>query len=71
MLTEKYFTQLITSFKFQIEFLKMEREDDTKAKKILQDFQQLSVFSLVENLEEFSNLRLQISDLCQDIIDWG
>jgi len=71
LLIDKYLNQLITSFEFQIEFLKMEKQDDTKAKKIFQDYQQLSGFSLVENLEEFSNLMGQISDLCQDIIDWG
>jgi len=49
---------------FRIEFLKMEKQDSIKAKKTLQDFQQLSFFSLVENLEEFSNLMSQISDLC-------
>jgi hypothetical protein len=71
LLIDKYLNQLITSFEFQIEFLKMEKQDDTKAKKIFQDSQQFSGFSLVENLEEFSNLMGQISDLCQDIIDWG
>lgn len=71
MLIDKYLSQLIISYEFQSEFLEMEKQDATKAKKILQDSQQLSGFYLVENLEEFGNLIGRISTLCQDIIDWG
>ena len=49
----------------------MEKNDWTKAKKIFQDDQQLSVFYLADRLEEFSDLMGKISDLCQDVIDWG
>jgi len=71
LLINKYLNQLITPSEFRIEFLKMEKQDGTKAKKILQDFQQLSFFSLVENLEEFSNLMGQISDLCLEVRELG
>lgn len=71
LLIEKYLSHLITSSEFQNEFLEMEKQDATKADKILQDSQQLSGFYLVENLEEFGNIVARISTLCQDIIDWG
>ena len=71
LLINKYLNQLITPSEFRIEFLKMEKQDGTKAKKILQDFQQLSFFSLVENLEEFSNFMGQISDLCLEVRELG
>ena len=71
LLINKYLNQLITPSEFRNEFLEMEKQDSTKAEKILQDFQQLSFFSLVENLEEFSNLTGQISDLCFEVIDVG
>ena len=71
LLINKYLNQLITPSEFRIEFLKMEKKDGTKANKILQDSQQLSVFSLVENLEEFSNLMGQISDLCLEVRELG
>ncbi len=64
LLIDKYLNQLITSFRFRNEFLEMETQDATKAKKILQNPQQLSSFSLVENLEAFSDLMNEISDLC-------
>jgi len=44
----------------------MEEEDSQKATTILKDFQQLEVFSLAEDLDEFSGLIRQISDLCFD-----
>ena len=71
LLISKYLNQLITPSEFRNEFLEMEKQDSTKAEKILQDFQQLSFFSLVENLEEFSNLTDQISDLCFELIELG
>ena len=71
MLINKYLNQLITPSEFRIEFLKMEKQDGTKANKILQDYQQLSVFSLVDNLEEFSNIMGQISDLCLEVRELG
>ena len=67
MLINKYLNQLIIPSEFRIEFFKMEKQDGTKANKILQDFQQLSSFSLVENLEEFFNLMGQISNLCLEV----
>lgn len=43
-------------YEFRIEFLKMEKQDGTKANK---------------NLEEFSNLMGQISDLCLEVRQLG
>ena len=65
-LINNYLNQLITPSEFRTEFLKMEKQDGRKGTKILQDFQQLEVFSLAEDLEEFSNLMDQISGLCFD-----
>ena len=44
----------------------MEKQDGKTTYIILQDFQQLEVFSLAEDLDEFSDLMAQISDLCFD-----
>jgi len=42
----------------------MESEDSKKATILLEDFQELEVFTLAEDLEKFSDLRNQISTLC-------
>ena len=68
LLLDKYLNQLITAFEFQIEFLKIKNQDATKGTKIYRDYQQLSDFSLVENLEEFATLLGEMSDLCPDIL---
>ena len=56
LLINKYLSQFITPSEFRLQYLKMEEEDSKKATIILQDYQQLKVFSLLENLDEFSNL---------------
>jgi hypothetical protein len=66
LLIDKYLNQLITPFDFQIEFLKLEKNDSRKA---LEDEEQLSTFSLVDNLKEFSNLMGKIYDLCEDVFE--
>lgn len=67
LLMDKYLTQSIPFSEFKTGFLKMENQDSEKAGKILQDFQQLSLFSLVENLEEFSDSITRISSLCMEM----
>ena len=42
----------------------MEKEDSKKATIILEDFQELEVFTLANDLEKFSDLISQISTLC-------
>jgi hypothetical protein len=72
LLINNYLKQLITPSEFKIEILKMEKQDGRKAKKILQDSQQLSLFFFVESLKEFSNLMQQILDLCfEDGLKYG
>jgi len=61
LLINNYLKQLITPSEFRIEILKMEKQDGTKAKKIFQDSQQLSLFSFVEKLEDFKKYDLQYS----------
>lgn len=42
----------------------MEKEDSEKSTRILEDFQELEVFTLANDLEKFSDLIIQISTLC-------
>jgi len=42
----------------------MKKEDSAKATIILEDFQELEVFTLAKDLENFSDLIDQISTLC-------
>jgi hypothetical protein len=64
LLIHKYLTRLILPSEFRVQFLQMEKEDAKKAAIILKDFQQLEVFSLAEDLDEFSDLMGKISNLC-------
>jgi hypothetical protein len=64
LLIHKYLTRLILPSEFRVQFLQMEREDSKKATILLEDFQELEVFSLAEDLEKFSDLITQISTLC-------
>ncbi len=66
LLIHNYLTRSILPSEFRAQFLQMEKEDSQKARTILADFQQLEVFSLAEDLDEFSDLIDQISDLCFD-----
>ncbi len=64
LLLDKYINHLITFFEFQSEFSKMEKEDSSKADKILHDYEQLSVLSIADNLKEFDKFIHKISQLC-------
>ena len=63
--------KFITPYEFQTEFLNMKQDDSTKANKILQDYQQLSIFSFVDTLDDFFDRMDQISDLWQDVNELG
>jgi hypothetical protein len=49
----------------------MVKQDDEKAEKILQDFKQLSSFSIDVNLDGFSSLFGQISNNCLQVFEFG
>ena len=49
----------------------MLKQDDEKAEKILQDFKQLSSFSIDVNLDGFSSLFERISDNCLQAFEFG
>lgn len=55
---------MISPCQFRFKFLKMQREDSTKATIILENFQELEVLILADGLEKFSDLINQISTLC-------
>ena len=64
LLIHEYLSRVITPYKFRSKFLQMKREDSKKATIILEDFQELEVFTLAEDLEKFSDSMNQISTLC-------
>ncbi len=63
-LIEKYLRGEIAGHEFRSKFLEMENQDGKTTYKILQDFQKLEVFTLADDLEEFSDLTGEISTLC-------
>ena len=64
LLIHEYLSRVISPYEFRSKFLQMEKEDSKKATIILEDFQELEVFTLAEDLEKFSDLITQISTLC-------
>ena len=70
-LIKKYLNAIIPAYKFRARFLEMVKQDDERAEKILQDFKQLSNFSIDVNLNEFSSLFRQISDNCLQAFEFG
>ena len=66
LLIHQYLTRVISLYEFQSKLVEMEEEDSTKARIILENFQELEDFSLVEDLDKFSGLMGRISDLCFD-----
>ena len=63
-LIEKYLSRVIAPREFRLKFSEMEKQDSRTADIILNDFQELEVFTLAENLKEFSDLISEISTLC-------
>ena len=70
-LIKKYLNTLIPAYKFRARFLEMVKQDNEKAEKILQDFKQLSSFSIDVNLNGFSSLFEQISNNCLQAFEFG
>ncbi len=63
-LIEKYLRGKLAGHDFRSKFLKMENQDGKTAYIIKRDFQKLEAFTLADELEDFSNLRVEISTLC-------
>jgi hypothetical protein len=63
-LIDKYLSRVIPPDEFRSKFLEMEDQDSRTASIILEDFRELEVFTLANDLEEFSDLIGQISTLC-------
>jgi hypothetical protein len=61
----RYIEKLITLQIFQSEFLKMEKTDARVAQLILNDFEQLAVFSVDLKALKFSPLTAKISEVCR------
>ena len=64
ILIDEYLSRIIPPDEFRSKFLEMKKEDSEKATIILEDFQELEVFTLAKDLEKFSDLIGEISTLC-------
>ena len=64
ILIDQYLSRIIPPYEFRSKFLQMEKEDSEKSTLILEDFQELEVFTLAKDLEKFSDLINDISALC-------
>ncbi len=63
-LIDKYLIENISGYEFRSKFLEIEKRNSQTSYVIGQDFQNLEVFTLSDDLEEFSNLLVEISTLC-------
>ena len=70
-LIKKYLNTIIPPHEFRARFLEMVEQDNEKAEKILQDFKQLSSFSIDVNLDGFSSLFGRISNNCLQAFGFG
>ena len=64
ILIHEYLSQIITPYEFRSKFLEMQKDDSAKATIILENFQELEVFTLAKDLGKFSDLLSEISTLC-------
>ena len=64
ILIDQYLSRIIPPYEFRSKFLQMEKKDSEKSTLILEDFQELEVFTLAKDLEKFSDLIDQISTIC-------
>ena len=64
ILIDEYLSRIIPPYEFRSKFLQMEKEDSEKSTRILENFQELEVFTLAKDLEKFSDLIGNISTLC-------
>ena len=71
LLIQNYLNQLIEDFEFQNKFLKMEREDDLKARQLIRDIEPSYKFYLVNNIKDFKSCISKLSNLCEDIYEFG
>ena len=69
ILIDEYLTQAIIPDDFRLKFLEMEKDDSSKALLILENFQKLEVFTIVKDLEKFSDLIDEISTLCLEFYE--
>lgn len=65
----EYLNQIITPYEFRSKFLQMQKDESAKARIILENFQELKVFTLAKDLEKFSDLISQISTLCLEFYE--
>jgi hypothetical protein len=63
-LIEKYLSRVMTPSEFRLKFSEIEKQDSRTADIILEDFQELEVFMLANDLKEFFDLKSEISTLC-------
>ena len=70
-LIKKYVDKTLSPDIFRAELLEMVKQDNEKAEKILQDFNQLSSFSIDVNLDTFSSSFERISDKCLQAFEFG
>ena len=70
-LISQYIEKVVTPPIFQLEFLKMEKEDAKAAKMITNDFKQLASFSVDLKAVEFSSLIGEISDVSMVAYEFG
>ena len=70
-LIKEYLKTTIPSHIFIAKFLEMVKEDDEKAEKMLQDFKQLSSFSIDVTLNGFSSLFNQVYNSCLQAFEFG
>ena len=64
ILIHEYLSRIISPYEFRSKFLRMQDEDSDKSIIILKDFQELESFTLVKDLEIFSDSINKIETLC-------
>ena len=71
LLIENYLQKVVSPFDFRSQLSKMQREDCIKAREICRSPEELSKFYLLDNLDDFSDLILDISDIGFDAEESG
>lgn len=64
LLIQNYLIGLIHPFEFRDQFLAMIKQDNEKASIILNDFKQLEVFLIADDLNKITNFINEISEIC-------
>ncbi len=68
-LINKYLIGILTPYQFRSKFLKMESEHWEKVPAISENFEALEIFTLADDLENFSHLKIQIWTLCYEFAE--